>query len=53
MPNGMDALRGATAIDLRVADVTVSTSGGLTTDAKVAVTEVVPAVSPLATPCVP
>jgi hypothetical protein len=44
---------GVTAIDTKVADVTVSVAGGLVTDPDVAVINAVPGVRPLAKPCVP
>ena len=44
---------GVTAIDTRVAVVTVSAAGGLVTDPRVAVIDVVPAATPVASPCVP
>jgi hypothetical protein len=53
LPSGIEGLAGVTAIDVNVALVTVSVSGGLMTDPNVAVMAVVPAVRPLATPCVP
>ena len=40
-------------METRDADVTVKVAGGLVTDPNVAVMDVVPAVRPLARPCVP
>ena len=49
----MEAAAGVTAIETKVAFVTVSVDGGLVTDPSVAVIAVVPGATAVASPCVP
>jgi len=49
----MAGFGGVTAMETRVADVTVKVAGGLVTDPNVAVMDVVPEARPPASPCVP
>src|SRR5664279_1152264 len=49
----MEAVAGATAMDVRVALVTVSAAGRLVIGPSVAVIEVFPGAIPVANPCVP
>ena len=53
MPSGMDATAGVTAIETKVAFVTVSVAGGLVTDPSVAVIAAVPGATAVASPGVP